>query len=225
MSDRSSRSEKNLPINVILPATALIVIESENSLPRTVFLNKKSIIAKLSTVLLEPDSVLVVSIVISMTSLTLASITAPAEIFKLSVISRNRTMSLMLLPRFITLPVNMLIVIESENSLDAENCFDEESASDNESEDILFPASSLDNESSSDNISVELLDPENNLVVSIVNKIMSEGFLMAMNNLDDESDPVKMSDVDLDPENNLSTPSKGFIISVDSLISDPSLIR
>ena len=173
MSDRPSRSEKNLPINVILPATALIVIESENSLPRTVFLNIESMNVRLSIVLRDPDSVLVVSIVISITSLTLASMTAPAETFKLPVISRNRTMSLTLLPRFISLPVSIFTVSESVNSFCAENCLYEESASDNESEYILFPASSLDNESSSDNISVELLDPVNNLVVSIVNKTIS----------------------------------------------------
>src|SRR3989344_2324543 len=107
--------------------------------------------AKLSVTLLEPDNVLVVSIVISITSLTLASITAPAETFKLLVMSRNRRMSLMLLPRFANLPVNMLTVIESDNSLGAKNCLDEESANDDKSEEDLLPANNLDVESDNDN--------------------------------------------------------------------------
>src|SRR3989344_740067 len=179
--------------------------------------------AKLSVTLLEPDNVLVVSIVISITSLTLASITAPAETFKLLVMSRNRRMSLMLLPRFANLPVNMLTVIESDNSLGAKNCLDEESANDDKSEEDLLPANSLDNESSGDKISVELLDPENNLVVSMVTRIMSDGFLFAMNNLDVESDNDNESDCCLFAVNNRLTISDKFSRSVKSLPKIASL--
>src|SRR3989344_8885436 len=179
--------------------------------------------AKLSVTLLEPDNVLVVSIVISITSLTLASITAPAETFKLLVMSRNRRMSLMLLPRFANLPVNMLTVIESDNSLGAKNCLDEESANDDKSEEDLLPANSLDNESSGDKISVELLDPENNLVVSMVTRIMSEGSLFAMNNLvvvsvnDRESDKLLGTDKILFVMSDMSTKSVKALPRIDSL--------
>ena len=161
------------------------------------FLSIESIMDRLSTVLLVPDNVLVVSIVNSTTSLTLASMVAPAEIFKLFVMSRNRTMSVMLLPRFITLPVNIFTVMESANSFCAENCLDDESNICDVSEVILFPASSLDNESSSDNISVELLDPENSLVMSVVNKTISDGFLMAVSNLEFVSLSNNISSIDL----------------------------
>src|SRR3989344_266688 len=180
MSDRSSKSEKNLPIFDILPVTALIVTESVSSLPRFMFLSNESMKADVSVTLLVPDNVLVVSIVISITSLTLASITAPAALdVMLFNESGNMMISARLLPKIASLFANMLIVIESENS--------------------LFPAKVLDVVSVDKKLSDGILDADNNLVVSIVASTKSEGFLFDMSDLDDESDPVNMSDGDLDP--------------------------
>ena len=158
MSDKSNKSEKNLPIFAILPVIALIVIESENSLPRTVFLNIESMKLKLSIVLLEPDSVLVVSIVISITSLTLASMTAPAA---LDVMLFNESGSMITSARF------------------------------------LLAMSNLEIESINENKSDELLVPENNLVVSIVTRIISDGFLFAVNKRDITSIKLNVSSTSL----------------------------
>src|SRR3989344_3148113 len=112
-------------------------------------LNIESISAKLSTALLEPASVLVVSIVNSMTSVTLASITVPAALdVMLFNESGNMIISARLLPRIDILDVNMFIVTESDNS--------------------LLPANSLVVVSVKKKVSDELLVSVNNLVVSIV---------------------------------------------------------
>jgi len=169
-----------------------------------------------SKVFLVPENVRVVLIVNFTTSSTDLIVIL---VFLLSDASTNNRISVMLLPKRASLFTASLIIIESVNSLFARNKRDDESGNEVVSEGALFDMNNLDIVSIDDDVSVVDLEPVNNLVVSMVTRIISEGFLFARNNLDNES--VVVDDVSegcLIPRNNLDVVSVKYKISARDLV-------